>query len=111
MTSPQDPYAKIIREADRSAKIMTSKFRSYAYRNGWPTSITRKLRVEHDGGGQFYIKPSDDIEDDVLNLEQGNLDNPPNAAILRFMNRVDPHIDNYVNRVFSTVIMDMEIFK
>jgi hypothetical protein len=106
----QQKHQKLIKTADYSARQMTAKFRSYAYKNGWPTEITRKLKVEHDGGDNFFIQPSDDIEDAVLNLEQGNLDNPPNAAILRFMNRLHPHVDDYVNLIF-TEIMDMEIFK
>jgi len=89
---------------------MTAKLRSSAYESGWPSEVTRRLTVRHDGGDNFYVDYPKHIEKAVLDLEQGNQDTPPNAAILRFMNRSHPHIDDYVDSVFAG-IMDMEIFK
>jgi hypothetical protein len=101
---------KIIESADYTAKKMTAEFRRNAYKSGWPTEITRKLRVEHDGGDHFFIEPNKAIKKAVLDLEQGNQNTPPNAAILRFMNRSHIHIEDYTNLIFAS-IMDMEIFK
>lgn len=110
MTSAKYIPSKINNSAGYTAKRMTSKLRSSAYRSGWPPQVTRQLTVRHDGGDQFYVDYPKKIEKAVLELEQGNQHTPPNAAILRFMNRSHPHLEDYVTMVFAG-IMDMEIFK
>jgi len=103
------PYS-ILSASNYSARHMTAKLRNQAYKSGWPSHVARKLTVKHDGGDNFYVDYPKEIEKDVLDLEQGNQDNPPNAAILRFMNRSHPHIEDYEQRVFAA-IMDMDVFK
>ena len=110
MTSAQNLPGKFLKSAGYTAKRMTSKLRRDAYHSGWPTEVSRLLTVRHDGGDNFYVDYPKQLENNVLNLEYGTQDNPPNAAMLRFMNRSEPFMDDYANKVFDS-FAEMDIWK
>lgn len=72
------------------ARRLTAKMRRDAYENGWPTNLSRQLKVKYDGGRLHVDFPTDIIED-ILDLEYGTQNTAPNPVIHRTLNRNNDH--------------------
>jgi hypothetical protein len=65
---------------------MTSHLRAETHASGWPTDISRRVRVSHKDGS-FDVHTHHSVEAQVHDLEYGTPDDRPTAAIRRFSNR------------------------
>lgn len=69
-----------------TTRLMSAQLRSEAQASGWPSHISRSLRVNHDKDGFNVNLPKKHYET-IMDLEYGTPDTQPTAAIRRFKNR------------------------
>jgi hypothetical protein len=74
-----------------SARKLTAKLRKSAYKNGWPTGISRQLKVTYTGNGNFTVDFPESVLEDILDLEYGTQNTPPNPVIRNSMNNLNDH--------------------
>lgn len=109
MTDSQNLAKEASFYADHVANKATAALRRQAYNDGWPSNLSRNLRISHDGESTFSIEYPDDLKADILDLEMGTTDTTPMSTLHRFMNRFDPYVNNYDAKV-ATLIDELEIF-
>ena len=69
-----------------TSRLMTSHLRSEAYASGWPSHVTRGLKVTHGKDG-FEAHIHDKHKNAAMDLEYGTPSQRPTAAIRRSANR------------------------
>jgi len=90
-----------------SEKRLTSKLRRHAYESGWPAKLSRVLEVKHLDNGDFIIQYPNNLEEQILGIEYGTQDTPPNPAMLRVSNRADDIFDDHLARI-STALSEVK---
>lgn len=79
-----DAVRSAIDNAARAAcSLATAEVRNNAVAAGWPSEVARSLRVSYSGQA-WSVQSSDDRADD---LEYGDGENVPAAAVRQFSNR------------------------
>ena len=94
---------------DDISKGLTAKLRAYAYNNGWPTNLSRTLSVVKNSDETFRIGFPEELEDQILDVEMGTQNNPPNPVMRQFMNRFIMHSDDYDEQL-SYLIKTWRVF-
>ena len=69
-----------------ASRYMTSHLRSEAHASGWPSHITRNMKVTHGADG-FQAHVHDSHKAEAEDLEYGTPSTQPTAAVRRFANR------------------------
>jgi len=69
-----------------TTRLMSARLRSEAQASGWPSEVSRTLRVTHGKSG-FEAHVSKKHYEKALDLEYGTPDTQPTAAVRRFKNR------------------------
>lgn len=69
-----------------TTRLMSAHLRSEAQASGWPSDVSRTLRVAHGKDG-FNVHIPQKHYETVMDLEYGTPDTQPTAAIRRFKNR------------------------
>ena len=87
----------------KSEKLLTAKLRRHAYDSGWPVQLGRVLEVKHDDNGDFSIQYPAHLESQILGVEFGDQDTPPNPAMLRVANRADGVFDEHLSRISNAL--------
>lgn len=88
---------------DWSAKRLTAKLRRHAYESGWPVELSRTLKITPLDNGNFSVNYPARLESQILGLEFGDQNTPPNPAILRTSNRVDDIYDDHLARISTAL--------
>ena len=86
--------------SNETSHYLTAHLRAETHASGWPTKITRGMRVVHDNG-TFGIHHADSHKDQVHDLEYGTPDDRPTAAMRRFSNRTKEAEKFLVNRLMK----------
>jgi hypothetical protein len=74
-----------IRRVEKSVTpAYTNKLRNHLSDYGWPSHIVSQISLKHDGK-QHKITYPEHLEDQILTLEYGTQDTPPNPAMRTFM--------------------------
>lgn len=81
-----------------TTRFMSAHLRSEAQASGWPSHVSRTLRVSHSKDG-FEAHVSAKHHAEALNLEYGTPDTQPTAAVRRFKNRQAEAEHFFVNRL------------
>lgn len=87
MANTQDLIQSLDNLDKKFAQKETAKLRLYAYGCGWPLRIAGRLKIVPVSEGHFAIDYPKDIETQVLDLELGVGDIPPNPVMRTYMNR------------------------
>jgi hypothetical protein len=95
--------------ARTTAKKATSKLRSEAYSNGWPTELSRTLSILHDKEGRFSMDYPQHLESKIFDVEFGTQNTPPNPVMRRFLNRLDETSDEF-DSMMGTLLDNWEVF-
>jgi len=90
-----------------SERLLTAKLRRHAYDSGWPAALGRVLEVKHDDNGDFSIQYPAHLESQILGVEFGDQDTPPNPVMLRVANRADGVFDDHLSRI-STALNEVK---
>ena len=81
-----------------TTRLMSARLRSEAQASGWPSDVSRTLRVSHGKNG-FEAHVSKKHYDTAMNLEYGTPSTQPTAAVRRFKNRQDEAEHFFVGRL------------
>ena len=81
-----------------TTRLMSARLRSEAQASGWPSEVSRTLRVSHGKSG-FEAHVSKKHYDTAMNLEYGTPSTQPTAAVRRFKNRQDEAEDFFIGRL------------
>lgn len=81
-----------------TTRLMSAHLRSEAQASGWPSHVSRTLRVTHSKDG-FQSHVSEKHHAEALNLEYGTPSTQPTAAVRRFNNRQAEAEHFFVNRL------------
>lgn len=81
-----------------AAHFMTAHLRAETHASGWPTNVTRSMRVVHNKGS-FEVHASDSHKNAIHNLEYGTPDERPTAAMRRYSNRTQQAEKFFVGRL------------
>lgn len=90
-----------------SERLLTAKLRRHAYDSGWPAALGRTLEVKHLDNGDFSIQYPAHLEDQILGIEYGGQDNPPNPVMLRVANRAEGVFDDHLSSI-STALNEVK---
>jgi hypothetical protein len=93
----------------KKASEYTAELRLYAYSCGWPFRTSRFLKVVPVSEGYFAINYPKPMEDEILTLELGTLDVPPNPVMRTFMNRFSKNSGDY-NNDLADILNDWRLF-
>jgi hypothetical protein len=75
--------------------------RTIAYNSGWPANFIANLNISVDEDYTLSISYPDDMEDEIGDLEYGNLNALPNAVIRPFLLRAP----DVINQILQDVIL------
>lgn len=89
------------------ARHLTAALRKHAWKSGWPTKVSRHLRVVHNGEG-YIIQYPESVSSTIHNLEFGTQESQPSPVMHRFMNRMDEHSD-HLDRLMYPMLRDAEV--
>ena len=81
-----------------TTRLMSAHLRSEAQASGWPSDVSRTLRVSHGSDG-FEVNVSKKHYETAMDLEYGTPDTQPTAAVRRFKNRQAESEHFFVNRL------------
>ena len=81
-----------------TTRLMSALLRSEAQASGWPSDVSRTLRVSHGKNG-FEAHVSKRHYQSAMDLEYGTPNTQPTAAVRRFKNRQDEAEHFFVGRL------------
>ena len=82
-----DKFNKAIKTASHeTTRFMSAHLRSEAQASGWPSHVSRTLRVSHGNDG-FHVNVAKKHYETAMDFEYGTPDSQPTAAVRRFKNR------------------------
>lgn len=81
-----------------TTRLMSARLRSEAQASGWPSDVSRTLRVSHGKNG-FEAHVSKRHYQSAMDLEYGTPNTQPTAAVRRFKNRQDEAEHFFVGRL------------
>ena len=84
--------------SQETTRLMSAHLRSEMQASGWPSNVSRNVRVAHGKDGFNVHIPKKHYET-VMDLEYGTPDTQPTAAIRRFKNRQRESEHFFVNRL------------
>lgn len=95
-----DTYAKA---AAKEAETLTANLRNYARQAGWPVSVVMQLKVSNDrDDGKWYVKYPRAIDGQVIDLEYGTEQVPPNPVIRDFIRGMQPDLgDEWLSKLIE----------
>lgn len=98
MKEIQDFRNAIHQASNETAHLMTAHLRSEAHASGWPSEVSRRIKVTHNNGS-FDVHAHESVEAHVHDLEYGTPDHRPTAAIRRYSNRTNEAEHFLVGRI------------
>lgn len=81
-----------------TTRLMSARLRSEAQASGWPSEVSRTLRVSHGKKG-FEAHVSKKHYESAMDLEYGTPTTQPTAAVRRFKNRQDEAEHFFIGRL------------
>jgi hypothetical protein len=81
---------------DELLVLLTEYLRTIAYRSGWPANYINGMKVSMTDDFTIYVDPNPDLQEDIDDLEYGNLNALPNAAIRPFILRASDVIEQLI---------------
>lgn len=81
-----------------TTRLMSARLRSEAQASGWPSHVSRSLRISHGKDG-FNIHIPKKHYETVMDLEYGTPDSQPTAAMRRFKNRQEESEHFFIGRL------------
>lgn len=90
--------------ADNLTDSLTTSLRSLSHINGWPSHLIAAMSVDYEDG-DLVIHYSEELKEQIENLEYGDINSLPNAVIRPFILRMAPVIGGFMEREVLGAIM------
>ena len=90
---------------------LTEYLRKIAFDSGWPAHLIQHLSVDFDSNYTLFVDYPDSAKEEIENLEYGDINGLPNAAIRPFILRAQEVIGSIIERkILPTLLVDMGVF-
>jgi hypothetical protein len=102
--------ALVASEADDLLVLLTEYIRTIAYKSGWPANYISNMKVSMTDDSTIYVDPNPDMQDDIDDLEYGNLNALPNAAIRPFILRAPDVIEQFIEeKILPKLLVELGV--
>jgi hypothetical protein len=89
---------------------LTEYLRMTAYNSGWPAHLVQKMNVTFDNDYNLLVDYPDDVKEDIEDLEYGDLNGLPNAAIRPFLLRAPGMIGLVLEqKILPSMLLEMGV--
>lgn len=96
-------------KADDGTEEMTIALRERADAAGWPLHISSNMSIVFDGENLGFDYPPH-LEEDILNLEYGTINNPPSSVMRGIVYRIHGLMDEIIDEeLLDTMVMSGEV--
>ena len=82
--------------ADTLIDPLTTQLRLIARESGWPARLIQGLTVTVDDTHTLYVDYPDELREDIENMEYGDINGLPNAAIRPFIFRAPKLVEEII---------------